>query len=172
MPSANFVANSVHAHDVFLGFRGEDTRKTFTDHLHTALENAGFRTFRDDDGIRRGEDIKTEINLAIKGSKISIVVFSDDYASSRWCLDELVIILEHKRSSGHVVLPVFYHVDPLEVQNQTGTFGEGFARLEERLKGELGEEGNELMEKLEAWRAALEEVADLKDMFQLKQDDG
>ncbi|CAL9006548.1 unnamed protein product [Prunus brigantina] len=40
---------------VFLSFRGEDTRKTFTDHLYTALVNEGFRTFRDDDEVERGE---------------------------------------------------------------------------------------------------------------------
>ncbi|KAI9215660.1 hypothetical protein POPTR_T002968v4 [Populus trichocarpa] len=33
------------AYDVFLSFRGEDTRKTFTDHLYTALVQAGIHTF-------------------------------------------------------------------------------------------------------------------------------
>ncbi|KAL7257872.1 hypothetical protein ACSBR1_004063 [Camellia fascicularis] len=96
------------SYQVFLSFRGEDTRKAFIDHLYTALVQAGFRTFRDDDGIERGEDIKFELQKAIQG----------------WCLDELVMILKHRRIWGHVVLPVFYHVDPSHVRNQTESFEE------------------------------------------------
>ncbi|KAI5570219.1 hypothetical protein BDE02_11G012300 [Populus trichocarpa] len=40
-------------YQVFLSFRGEDTRKNFTDHLYTALVQAGIHTFRDDNEIRR-----------------------------------------------------------------------------------------------------------------------
>jgi hypothetical protein len=51
---------------VFLSFRGEDTRKNFTDHLYTALVQAGIHTFRDDDEIGRGENIKSELQQAIQ----------------------------------------------------------------------------------------------------------
>jgi hypothetical protein len=43
------------AYDVFLSYRGEDTGKTFTDHLYTALVQAGIHTFRDDDELPRGK---------------------------------------------------------------------------------------------------------------------
>jgi hypothetical protein len=33
------------AYDVFVSFRGEDNRKNFTDHLYTALVQAGIYTF-------------------------------------------------------------------------------------------------------------------------------
>ena len=36
---------------VFLSFRGEDTRKSFTDHLHTALKQEGAITFRDKENL-------------------------------------------------------------------------------------------------------------------------
>ncbi|KAK2986993.1 hypothetical protein RJ640_024891 [Escallonia rubra] len=85
-----------YAYHVFLGFRGEDTRKTFTDHLYGSLVRSGFLTFRDDDGIERGENVKSELEKAIKQSMSSIIVFSKDYASSTWCMDELVTILEHE----------------------------------------------------------------------------
>ncbi|CAL5398984.1 unnamed protein product [Camellia sinensis] len=150
-------SNSHCGYDVFLSFRGEDTRKTFTDHLYTALEHAGFRTFRDDDGIERGENIKLELNKAIQESKISIVVFSKDYASSSWCLDELVMILKRRRTVGHVVLPVFYHVDPSHVRKQKGSFKEAFTRHEERFHTEASE-------RMEEWKAALKEAADLAGM--------
>ncbi|KAL3575991.1 hypothetical protein D5086_021274 [Populus alba] len=70
-------------YQVFLSFRGEDTRKNFTDHLYWALVQAGFHTFRDDDEIRRGENIELELQKAIQESKISIIVFSKDYARNQ-----------------------------------------------------------------------------------------
>ncbi|KAI8556050.1 hypothetical protein RHMOL_Rhmol05G0222500 [Rhododendron molle] len=79
------------SYHVFLSFRGEDTRKTFTDHLYIALGQAGFHTFRDDDGLEKGEDIKSELLKAIRELRISIIVFSKNYASSSWCLEELVM---------------------------------------------------------------------------------
>nr|XP_008347087.1 toll/interleukin-1 receptor-like protein [Malus domestica] len=99
-------------YDVFLSFRGEDTRKTFTDHLYTALKSAGYRTFRDDDELETREGIKWGLKQAIQMSRTSVIVFSKDYASSRWCLNELVEIVDHKRtSSDHVVIPVLLVFD-------------------------------------------------------------
>ncbi|CAL9006585.1 unnamed protein product [Prunus brigantina] len=148
---------------VFLSFRGEGTRKTFTDHLFTALVNAGFRTFRDDDELERGEDIKPELQKAIKHSRTSVIVFSKDYASSRWCLDELVMILERKRTSpDYVVLPVFYDVDPSHVRKQTGSLARAFARHQK----------SQHPKKVKAWKDALAEVADLAGMVLQNQADG
>ncbi|KAJ6917617.1 toll/interleukin-1 receptor-like protein [Populus alba x Populus x berolinensis] len=62
------------AYDVFLSFRGEDTCKTFTDHLYTALVQVGIHTFRDDDELPRGEEISQHLLEAIQESKIFIVV--------------------------------------------------------------------------------------------------
>ncbi|KDP27361.1 hypothetical protein JCGZ_20185 [Jatropha curcas] len=138
---------------VFLSFRGGDTRKNFTDHLYTALVQAGIHTFRDDDEIERGENIEQEIEKAIQESRISVIVLSKDYASSRWCLDELVMIMERRRTVGHIVVPVFYDVDPLQVGNQIGSYGAAFARHEIAFKEE--------MEMVDGWRKALREVADM-----------
>ncbi|XP_048428684.1 disease resistance protein RUN1 [Pyrus x bretschneideri] len=152
-----------YRYDVFLSFRGEDTRRTFTDHLYTALNNAGFLTFRDDDELERGEDIKPGLQKAIRQSRASVVVFSKDYASSRWCLDELVMILERKRTtSDHVVLPVFYDVDPSHARKQTGSIGKAFARHEK----------NQSPNKVRGWREALAELADLAGMVLSNQADG
>ncbi|KAM7477991.1 hypothetical protein LguiA_026204 [Lonicera macranthoides] len=152
-------------YQVFLSFRGEDTRKTFTDHLYTALVQAGLRTFRDDDEIERGKRLKLELHKAIQQSRISIIVLSKNYASSKWCLDEVVMILEWSRrsSSGHEVLPVFYDVDPSDIRNQKGSIGEAFAKYEEELNDtEIDDEKKkEWTEKLQCWKAALEEIANL-----------
>ncbi|XP_048442498.1 disease resistance protein RUN1-like [Pyrus x bretschneideri] len=144
-----------YRYDVFLSFRGEDTRKTFTDHLYTALNNAGFLTFRDDNELERGEDIKPGLQKAIQLSRTSVVVFSKDYASSGWCLDELVVILKHKRTStDHVVLPVFYDVDPSHLRKQTGSIGKAFAEHQR----------TQSSKKVKGWREALAEVANLAGM--------
>lgn len=151
------------SYDVLLSFRGEDTRKTFTDHLYTAFVKAGLRTFRDDNELKRGENIKQEVMRTIKESKSSVIVFSKEYASSLWCLDELVMILHRKRTSNsdHVVLPVFYDVDPSEVRKQTGGFAMAFARHEARHP----------LDTIKRWRA-LTEAADLAGMVLQNEADG
>ncbi|CAL5380033.1 unnamed protein product [Camellia sinensis] len=125
---------------------GKDTHKTFTDHLYTSLVQAGCRTFKDDDDIEKGESIKLELHRAIPLSRISVIAFSKNFASSKWCLDELLTILECKRTSEHVVIPVFYDVDPTEVKNQTGSFVETFMR-HEQMEAENDERKNEWMQK-------------------------
>ncbi|WRX19591.1 Toll/interleukin-1 receptor homology (TIR) domain - like 2, partial [Theobroma cacao] len=81
---------------------------------------AGIHTYRDDNEIERGEKIRDEIERAIYESKASIIVFSKNYASSTWCLNELVKIMEHRKFSKHIVLPIFYDVNPSQVKKQTG----------------------------------------------------
>ncbi|XAR49144.1 hypothetical protein NMG60_11032235 [Bertholletia excelsa] len=108
--ASSFSSSPRFRYDVFLSFRGPDTRKTFTGHLHTASDEAGFRTFLDDEELEYGEDIKMELEKAIRQSKISLVVLSKNYASSRWCLNELVKIRERKNAGKHSIVPIFYNV--------------------------------------------------------------
>ena len=138
-------------YDVFLSFRGEDTRNGFISNLNGFLRQKDINTFMDDE-LQRGEKISTELFETIESSKISIIVFSENYATSTWCLDELVKILECK-NNGQVVLPVFYKVDPSEVRNQKGKFGEALAKHEESFKYDT--------DKVQRWRAALNESGNL-----------
>ena len=138
-------------YDVFLSFRGEDTRNGFTGHLYRALCDNGFKTFIDDN-LQRGEQISEELLKAIKSSRISIIIFSQNYAFSAWCLDELVEILNCKQN-GQLVLPVFYKVDPSEVRKQEGSFKVALAKQENKFKNNI--------EKVQRWRAALNEAASL-----------
>ncbi|KAJ0524654.1 putative TIR domain, P-loop containing nucleoside triphosphate hydrolase [Helianthus annuus] len=137
-------------YDVFLSFRGEDTCYTFTDHLYKALLRAGLRTFRDDDAIQLGDELKLEIKDAIKESRASIVVLSENYGSSRWCLDELSLILEQRKKYNHIVLPVFYRVDRLAVREQGRSFS---------VEGSNWTVANTIR-----WKEALTDVADLSGM--------
>ena len=140
-------------YDVFLSFRGMDTRNTFTDHLYAALQRSGIFTFRDNERLERGKSISPELLKAIEESRISIVILSRNYASSTWCLDELVKIIQCMKVMGMTVLPIFYDMDPSDVRKQMGTFAQAFTEHEERLKDN--------MEKVQTWRATLSEVANL-----------
>jgi hypothetical protein len=138
-------------YDVFLSFRGQDTRKSFTDHLYTALERLQISIFRDEEKLPRGENISAELLKAIRRSRIFIVVFSKGYATSRWCLDELVEIVHCKSTMDRTLFPIFYHVDPSDVRHQRRTFEEAFARHEKRFQTD--------MERVQKWRKALTEAA-------------
>uniref|UniRef100_M1CI84 ATP binding protein n=3 Tax=Solanum tuberosum TaxID=4113 RepID=M1CI84_SOLTU len=140
------------SYDVFLSFRGEDTRKNFTGHLYFRLCQVGVNTFIDDEELRKGDVISIELEKAIEQSRVAIVVFSKNYASSSWCLDELVKILDCKERLNQVVLPIFYDVDPSQVRRQTGSFDEALAKHKERFVG---------AERMEKWKAALTEAANL-----------
>jgi hypothetical protein len=140
-------------YDAFLSFYGEDTRKNFTDHLHAALKQKGILVFRDDEKLERGKYVSDELLKAIQESMYAIVVISQNYAFSRWCLIELAKIVECMRDTGLTVLPIFYHVDPSHVRNQTDIFAKAFASHEKYLKAHV-----EMMQK---WRAALSQVGSI-----------
>ncbi|KAF4374830.1 hypothetical protein G4B88_031033 [Cannabis sativa] len=125
-------------YDVFISFRGEDTRNNFTSHLEKALSDKSLQVYIDK-RLERGEEISSALLKAIEESKLSIVVFSKNYASSRWCLDELVHILKCKERDGQIVVPIFYHVTPSDVRKQVGSFGDAFRELEERFKRNVAE---------------------------------
>ncbi|XP_048131464.1 disease resistance protein RPV1-like [Rhodamnia argentea] len=130
---SSLTATTGNRYEVFLSFRGPDTRYGFTDHLYHGLLNAGIDTFRDDDELCQGQDIRPALVAAITDSKILIPVFSESYGTSDWCLDELVQMMERKNNNGQIVLPVFYKVKPYDVGHQNGRFGDAFLEREGRL---------------------------------------
>ena len=142
-----------HIYDVFLSFRGEDTRSGFVSHLYTALSRAGIITFMDKK-LERGNKISQSLFEAIKCSRVSIVVFSPNYADSRWCMEELDSIMTCRIAYKQKVLPVFYHVDPSHVRKQEGPFGKSLANLIDRVSA---------TEKYKAWtwRNALKNTGEL-----------
>ncbi|XP_076894599.1 TMV resistance protein N-like [Bidens hawaiensis] len=129
--SASLVQKSFK-YDVFLSFRGEDTRKNFVDHLYHALHQKGIITYKDDERIEKGERISDQLVRSIEESRFYIIVFSKNYASSSWCLDELVKIMECQKTKEQTAYPVFFDVEPTEVRNQTGAVREAFAKHVEK----------------------------------------
>ncbi|XP_050261973.1 disease resistance protein RUN1-like [Quercus robur] len=145
LPGSNYV--------VFLSFRGEDTRHSFTDHLYKAFILRGIEAFRDSEKLQLGQEIASELIQAIEKSQYAIVVFSEKYADSKWCLDELAKIVECKINKRLEVVPVFYHVDPSDVRKQTGPFEKAFDEHQKNDKIDR--------EKIQKWKDAMREVGSL-----------
>ncbi|XP_065880805.1 disease resistance protein RPV1-like isoform X2 [Euphorbia lathyris] len=150
--SAAASASLKRKYDVFLSFRGEDTRYNFVSHLHDALCSKRIKTFIDND-LERGEEITPSLLRTIEDSFISVIIFSKNYASSPWCLDEMVKNFECKRTHGQTILPVFYQVDPSEVEQQSGCFADALLQLQTNFKNQLA--------KLPRWLTHLKAVASL-----------
>nr|XP_043637856.1 disease resistance protein RUN1-like [Erigeron canadensis] len=157
MTSASSSSNSAQAsssrswkYDVFISFRGEDTRKTFVDHLHSALVQRLIRVYKDYEALPRGDSIGPSLFKSIEESHIAVIVISKNYADSSWCLDELAHIMKCRDDRGLTVMPIFYDVDPSEVRHQKREFGEAFAKHEA-----------ENFMKTELWRKALIEASNI-----------
>ncbi|CAI0417887.1 unnamed protein product [Linum tenue] len=140
-------------YEVFLNFRGPDTRYQITDILFRFLVNLKIRTFKDDDELRKGEGIWPNLVEAIEQSKIYVTIFSENYAYSKWCLKELAVIVERQeRNQGCIILPIFYMVDPRDVRHQSGPYLRAFRQHENFFDEET----------IRIWKAALNKVGALK----------
>ncbi|KAJ0545084.1 putative TIR domain, P-loop containing nucleoside triphosphate hydrolase [Helianthus annuus] len=147
--SSSSSSQSIH-HEVFLSFRGEDTRRNFVDHLYKDLVQQGIHTYKDDETLPRGESIRPALLKAIQESRIAVIVFSENYADSSWCLDELQHIMECMDTRGQIVEPIFYFVDPSDVRNQNGKYRKAFSKHKRENK-----------HKVESWREALKKAGNL-----------
>lgn len=110
------------SHQVFSSFHGEDVCDGLFSHMSKEFGSKGITLFIDND-IERSMPIRPELTEAIKGSRLWVVIISKNYASSTWCLDELVEIMKESRQ---IVMPIFYEVKPSDVKKQTGYFGSVF----------------------------------------------
>ncbi|GJS13789.1 NB-ARC domains-containing protein [Tanacetum coccineum] len=139
-------------YDVFVNFRGEDIRKTSMIHLFNDFKQKGIHAFSDDRELPKREEISSHLDKAIEESKFLIVIFSKDYASSSWCLKELVKILRCKKIANpkHEVRTIFYDVKPDVVRNQTESYAEAFAKHQDLKRQEV-----------DNWKEALSMAANL-----------
>ncbi|WZZ52659.1 hypothetical protein YC2023_052766 [Brassica napus] len=147
MASSSSLSHSWFYH-VFLSFLGEDVRKGFLSHVRKGLESKGIIAFVDEE-IKRGESVGPVLVGAIRQSRVSVVLLSPNYASSNWCLDELVEIMKCREEYQQTVMTIFYEVDPSDVRKQTGDFGKAF---DATCVGKIEEVK-------QAWRQALTDVA-------------
>ncbi|KAL3730340.1 hypothetical protein ACJRO7_027361 [Eucalyptus globulus] len=138
-------------HDTFISYKQADTRN-FVSHLHVALERNKIRTFIDC-SLERGVEIAPTILEAIERSRSAIVVISQTFASSPWCLEELDKILECKEKKGQLVFLIFMDVDPREMREQSGPF----KQIGQSKKGF----GKANADKVRKWRDALRKAGNL-----------
>ncbi|CAN1343918.1 Disease resistance protein L6 [Linum perenne] len=140
-------------YEVFLSFRGPDVRTTFADCLYSGLVRSKIRTFRDEEELRKGETIGPSLVQAITESKIYIPIFTKGYAASKWCLMELAkMVACWKQGKGHMVLPIFYYVDPRDIRHQDGPYKESFEQHSQNHDPEI----------VKKWREALQEIGKMK----------
>ena len=139
-------------YDVFLSFSWEDIGKSFADHLYAALVKKGLHSFsfREDIGKSESKEaITSESLMAIEKSKVFIVIFSKNYARSRYNLDQLVKIMECRQATRKEVVPVFYHVDRSDVRRQKRSYRDAFDNHDAK------------QETIDNWRTALRQASDL-----------
>ncbi|XP_058743511.1 TMV resistance protein N-like isoform X2 [Vicia villosa] len=150
------MSTSHKKYDVFISFRGEDTRTNFTAQLHQALTNRNIETYIDYNLIK-GHEVGPALAKAIHDSHLSIVVFSENYATSKWCLDELLHILQCRELHGQVVIPVFCDVDPSHVRYQKESYQIAFAKYQR----EFVKNRKSNLNKVSEWKAALTLAANI-----------
>ncbi|XP_057727784.1 disease resistance protein RPV1-like [Arachis stenosperma] len=146
---AAHASSEIIKYDVFLSFRGTDTRRGFLSHLHKALEDKHIKTYVDY-MLREGTEISHSLLAAIEQSEIALIIFSQDYASSKWCLEELAKIMECREKNGQIVIPIFHNVDPSWVRHQKEIYHHALANHEVRFA-----------DRVQIWRDALKEAANL-----------
>ncbi|XP_058776737.1 toll/interleukin-1 receptor-like protein [Vicia villosa] len=153
--SSSADSNRVHSYkyDVFISFRGADTRNTFVDHLYAYLTRKGIFAFMDDKRLEKGESLSPQLLQAIQNSMVSIVVFSERYAESTWCLEEMATIAECPKEFNQKVFPVFYDVDPSHVRKQIGVYQNDFVLHKKKFKHDPN--------KVVRWTNAMKVIANL-----------
>ncbi|KAF8085339.1 hypothetical protein N665_0671s0017 [Sinapis alba] len=138
-------------HHVFPSFHGADVHTNFLSHIVKEFRSKGINLFIDKN-IERSKSNGHALKEAIRGSRIAIVLLSKNYASSSWCLKELVEIIKCRQELDQTVIPIFYKVNPTHVKKQTGDFGKVFRKT---CKGKR-------KEVIQRWKHALTEVAQIE----------
>lgn len=152
-------------HQVFISFRGSDVRHNFFSFLKDALIKNGINVVTDEDAPR-GKPIDENLLKLIRGSRIAVVIFSENYPESTWCLDELVEIEKRMDLKMLDSCPIFFEVETCHVKLQAGersSFDYNLLRLEheERKKArQISKKAwEDAEERFEGWRRALISVA-------------
>ncbi|KAJ7951605.1 Disease resistance protein (TIR-NBS-LRR class) family [Quillaja saponaria] len=153
-------------YDVFISFRGKDIRNNFLSHLRAAFKRKKIDAYIDD-RLKKGYDIRGALFKAIEESRLSVVIFSENYATSKWCLNELLKIVECMEKNKQLIIPVFYKVDPSHVRNQSGSYAKAFKNhnpdaSKHKICLRLSKQNlEEKMKREEEWRSALTDIANL-----------
>ncbi|KAL1222619.1 Protein PHLOEM PROTEIN 2-LIKE A5 [Cardamine amara subsp. amara] len=148
---------------VFINFRGKTQRENLVSSLKSKLEKiSDINVFIDECEIR-GTPITTLFER-IRESSIALVIFSNKYPESCWCLDELVEIKKQMDIGSLVPFPVFYKVKPECVKTQNGYFLNTLLKTEDYVRKKVDWNSRKSILETEAriwgWRQALSSVCE------------
>lgn len=149
--------NNDYVFDIFISHRGPDVKKTLATHLYDRLSKHELQVFLDQPEMRAGEYVTPQIEGAIRTSTVQLAIFSPNYANSKWCLDELVLMVESMANYKSTIIPVFYGVNPADlrwVEGGKGVYAQALCELEKKNRYSH--------EELEKWKTALSAVAEIK----------
>lgn len=139
-------------YDVFLNHRGPDVKKTLASLIYHRLRNSGFSVFLDKNEMNRADVIPHAICNAIQTATIHVAIFSQRYAESTWCLQELNLMWESLKEGRSSIITVFCDVEPRDLRRiEKGSYAQFFE--EHKSKGRVSEED------LKKWKDALYEVS-------------
>lgn len=166
----------IHYYDVFLNHRGKDVKNTLASNLYYRLRDHELQVFFDKEEMQKGSRINSVIENAINFSSIHIVILSENYAQSEWCLDELLLMID----SGSIIIPIFYDVKPTDiwwnpVDGRNGVYAEALRILEEEKTFDpetQQEKPRYESHTIEMWKKALMEVTAGREGLKLETYDG
>eukprot|EP00878_Enallax_costatus_P012262 GHUV01012809.1.p1 GENE.GHUV01012809.1~~GHUV01012809.1.p1 ORF type:complete len:289 (+),score=64.93 GHUV01012809.1:54-920(+) len=92
-------------HMVFIVHRGPETKHLALE-LKQMLEAQGITAFVDEPDLRHSQDAKTVMKQTLLAAKAAIVLFTEDFYTSHWCVEELECVLEQRKKQ-QVYIPVF-----------------------------------------------------------------
>ncbi|KAG7542192.1 Toll/interleukin-1 receptor homology (TIR) domain [Arabidopsis thaliana x Arabidopsis arenosa] len=148
MASSSKVEQIPPKHQVFISFRGIQLRRGFLSFLVPALLREKVNVYIDETELR-SRDLK-HLFKRIEESTVAVVIFSNRYTESRWCLDELVKIKERMTEGKLEVIPIFYQVSVDNVKTLEGSFGTNFRKTKRKNRDEL--------EEIRKWEGALKSI--------------
>lgn len=144
-PEVNVIPSK---HQVFINFRGKDVRNGFLSFVKEAFINKNVNVYVDEAELR-SRDLQ-HLFKRIEESIVAIVIFSNEYTGSKWCLDELVKINERMIEGKLHVIPIFYKVTVENVKILEGKFGFNFRETKRKYRGEL--------DRIHNWEEALKSI--------------
>jgi hypothetical protein len=161
--STSHADNDNYVFDVFINHYGRDVKRTLATDLYHSLCEHKLRVFLDEPELQAGESITPQLKSAIRTASVHIAIFSAGYASSKWCLDELVLMVDCRSKSSSTIIPIFYGVEPAALRwtkDGNGVYAQALRKLEEKktFDGQPRYDSSTI----EKWRNALFEVAEIK----------
>eukprot|EP00253_Pinus_taeda_P005738 PITA_05738 len=163
--SISYAHNNSYVYDVFINYRGPDCKKTLATDLYNCLRGYGLQVFLDQQEWQGGDALDSQIKGAIQKASVHLAIFSENYAQSSWCLDELVLMFR----SGATIIPVYYgSVKPSHLRwvgvKPEGRYAQDLLELEQKTTFDIETRQNKPRyrpDTVKEWRQALSQAADI-----------